>query len=103
MDSFTSILDELRLMFDSPIALVTVVVAFWVCLWSGRWWVPAVVALLADGISALVLYKHWLRVGIDFKSQIWHGALLFAILTYSAYVLARLLVYARGYIRRRSR
>jgi hypothetical protein len=82
-----------------PITFITIVLAFSVGLWRKEWWIPAIIALIADGASILVLYNHWRRLDIDIMSKAWQGALLFAIFTYSAYVLARLLVLIHSRVR----
>jgi hypothetical protein len=56
-------------MLDSPITFVTIVLAFSLGLWRKEWWIPILVALIADGATVLILYKHWRRIEIDVTTQ----------------------------------
>lgn len=100
MDRVGSMVETLRTMLESPITLVMIVITFFLSMWRGSWWMPAIVALVADAVSALVLYKHWQRVGIDVGTQIWQGALLFAAYTYFVYALVRLIIAVQGNLRK---
>ncbi|MGE0004605.1 MAG: hypothetical protein AB7S92_03345 [Parvibaculaceae bacterium] len=86
------LLETLGSMLDSPITFVAIGLAFSLGLWRGWWWSPAVVALIAGCASALVFYKHWVRLGIDVSWQAGQAVLLFMIYTYPAFAVARLLV-----------
>jgi hypothetical protein len=90
--SFDWLFVTLTAMLESPITLVTIVLAFSLGLWRGWWWMPAAVALIAGCASTALLYKHWQRVGISVPWQFWQATYLFAIYTYPAFALARLLV-----------
>jgi hypothetical protein len=79
-------------MLDSPITFVTIVLAFSLGLWRKEWWIPILVALIADGATVLILYKHWQRIEIDVTTQALQGALLFAVFTYLAFAFGRLLI-----------
>lgn len=93
MSNFLWLFETLRSMLESPITLITVAWAFGLGLWRGSWWMPAVVTLVAVIASALLLKGHWQRLGIDVKTQMLQASYLFAILTYSFFAIARLLMH----------
>ena len=90
------LLDTLNAMLDSPITFVAIGLAFSLGLWRGWWWTPAAVALIAGGVSAILFYKHWQRLGINVTWQAVQAMLLFMIYTYPAFAMARLLMRIRS-------
>jgi hypothetical protein len=92
MDRLTDLGATLSGMLSSPITLVSILLTFAIALWRPWWWVPGVLALIADVAATLLLYRFWQSQGIDVTQQFWRGFVLFGIITYAVFLIARLLM-----------
>ncbi len=92
MDSLTDLGGTLSGMLSSPITLVSILLAFAIGLWRPWWWVPALLALIADMAATLLLSAFWQSQGISVAHQFWKGFALFGVITYTVFLAARLLI-----------